>query len=35
MLVHWLVGWEIHVAVQHKKGYIRDKVLGEDLVLPS
>ena len=31
----WLVGWEIKVLFQHKTGYIRDKVLGKDLVPPG
>jgi len=26
------VGWQINIPFQHKIGYIRDKVLGEDLV---
>jgi len=31
----WLAGWKIDVPFQHKKGYIKDKVLGGDLVLPG
>jgi len=31
----WLAGWEINVPFQCKIGYIRDKVLGGDLVPPN
>ena len=30
-----LVRWEINVPLQHKIGYMRDKVLGGDLVPPG
>ena len=30
-----LVGWDINVPFQQKKGYIMDKVLGGDLVPPG
>jgi len=34
-VVGWLLAWEINVPHQHKIGYIRNKVLGVDLVPPG